>query len=588
MRFGTTLCTSFIFLLYGIAPASANSPTAAAPPRPNIVIVLADDMGFSDIGCFGGEIRTPNLDALAAGGLRFNNFYNAGRCCPSRASLLTGQYPHQAGVGWMTSKSMDLPGYHDNLSRDAVTIAEVLRGAGYSTYMCGKWHVSRSDVPTGPDDNWPTRRGFDRFYGTNKGGAGYFDPQKLYREDTLVSAPSDPEYKPAAYYYYTDAIADQASRFIHEHRQRQAAKPFFLYVAFTAPHWPLHAPAAAVAKYKGNYDGGYQPIREKRFEREKELGIVPRDAELSPVVGNWDQQPDKQWEARCMEVYAAQVELMDAGVGRIVSALRDENQLEQTLVLFLSDNGGCAEKMGREASPVSATTRSAGGQSEGVHPPFTRDGRPIHDGKGVLPGPDDTFIAYGQNWANVSNTPFRRYKHWVHEGGIATPLIAHWPGGISRHGEIEHQPGHIIDVMPTCVALAGATYPERFNAHVIKRMQGVSLLPAYRGEPIRRQSPLFWEHEGNRAMRSGRWKLVAKGADGPWELYDLDTDRSELHDLAAAQRSVLKNWRRRGSGGPSRVTCCRSTHSKSRRPPDVLSQAIRRATTIPPLRCPTA
>jgi arylsulfatase len=413
MRIAPILCVGILLALPGVASALAGAST---PSRPNIVIVLADDMGFSDIGCFGSEISTPNIDALAAGGLRFNCFYNAGRCCPSRASLLTGQYPHQAGMGWMTSRSTDLPGYRDDLSRHAVSIAEVLRGAGYSTYMCGKWHVSKSDLPTGSDDNWPTRRGFDRFYGTNKGGAGYFDPQKLYRDDTLVSVPSDPEYKPARY-YYTDAIADQASRFIHEHRHRQANKPFFLYVAFTAPHWPLQAPADAVAKYKGEYDGGYEPIREKRFARQKERGIVPRDAELSPVVGNWDQQPDKRWEARCMEVYAAQVELMDAGVGQIVSALREEHQLDQTLVLFLSDNGGCAEKMGREtsAAPTTAkTSTTAGGHSEGIHPPFTRDGRPIRDGKGVMPGPDDSFIAYGQNWANVSNTPLRRYKHWVH------------------------------------------------------------------------------------------------------------------------------------------------------------------------------
>jgi arylsulfatase len=542
------LCAGCLLLLSGIAPTLAVETTSQQ--RPNIVIVLADDMGFSDIGCFGGEISTPNIDALAAGGLRFSSFYNAGRCCPSRASLLTGQYPHQAGVGWMTSKSADLPGYRDELSRDAVTLAEVLRGAGYSTYMCGKWHVSRSDLPTGPEDNWPSRRGFDRFYGTNKGGAGYFDPQKLYREDTPISAPSDPEYKPA-HYYYTDAIADQASRFVHEHRQRQAAKPFFLYVAFTAPHWPLQAPADAVAKYKGKYDGGYQPIREKRFARQKELGIIPRDAELSPVAGDWDQQPDKHWEARCMEVYAAQVERMDAGVGRIISTLRDEGQLDQTLVLFLSDNGGCAEKMGREATPASpaaSKTTAASGQSEGVHPPFTRDGRPVRDGKGVMPGPDDSFIAYGQNWANVSNTPFRRYKHWVHEGGISTPLIARWPGGISHRGEIERQPGHVIDLMPTCVALAGATYPKQFNGHAIKPMQGASLLPAFRGEPIGREAPLFWEHEGNRAIRSDRWKLVAKGADGPWELYDLDADRSELHDLSAAQPERVKElgaqWQR--------------------------------------------
>ena len=531
MRFTAILCAGLHFVLSSTSFAQLKIPPSG---RPNIVVILADDLGYSDIGCYGGEISTPNLDALAAGGLRFSSFYNAGRCCPSRASLLTGLYPHQVGMGWMTSKSADLPGYRGDLSREAVTLAEVLRGAGYGTYMCGKWHVSQSDVPIGPGDNWPTRRGFDRFYGTNKGGAGYFDPQKLFRGDELISAPSDAEYQPA-HFYYTDAIADQASRFIHEHHKQQAGKPFFLYAAFTAPHWPLHAPAAAVEKYRRKYDVGYQPIRDKRFARQKELRIVPPDAELSPIAGNWDEQPDKQWEARCMEVYAAQVELMDAGVGKIVSALRQENQLEQTLVLFLSDNGGCAEKTGRE-SPTQA----------GVHPPRTRDGRPIREGRQVMPGPDDTFIAYGLNWANVSNTPFRRYKHWVHEGGIATPFIAHWPGGISRRGEIEQQVGHVIDIMPTCVALAGATYPHEFKGRSIKPLQGISLLPAVNGQGGPRTSPVFWEHEGNRAIRSGQWKLVAGGEDGPWELYDMSTDRAEMHDLSTAQaeraREMAARW----------------------------------------------
>jgi arylsulfatase len=548
MRIASILCAGFVFVLASPAGAQTKLPTATSP---NIVVILADDMGFSDIGCFGGEISTPNIDALAAGGLRFTCFYNAGRCCPSRAALLTGLYSHQAGVGWMTSKTSDLPGSRYDLSRDAVTIAEVLRGAGYSTYMCGKWHVSKSDLPTGPGDNWPRNRGFDRFYGTNKGGAGYFDPLKLVRDDTPISAPTDAEYRPA-HYYYTDAIADQASRFVHEHRKRQAGKPFFLYVAFTAPHWPLHAPATAVEKYKGKYDAGYQPIRENRFARQKQLGLIAGDAELSPIAGNWDEQPDKRWEARCMEVYAAQVELMDGGVGRIVDALRQEKQLDNTLVLFLSDNGGCAEKTGRASQPATATAGAKQQQqqpaSEGVHPPFTRDGRPIRDGKQVMPGPDDTFIAYGLNWANVSNTPFRLYKHWVHEGGISTPLIAHWPRGISRRGEIERQPGHVIDIMPTCVALAGATYPREFNGRSIKPMAGVSLLPAFVGAQIPRESPIFWEHEGNRAIRSGRWKLVAKGVDGPWELYDLDTDRGELHDLAAQQpdrvRELAARWQK--------------------------------------------
>ena len=262
------LAKAVSFLAANLIAAQAGTPRPLPPP--NIVIILADDMGFCDLGCYGGEIRTPNLDALAAGGVRFTQFYNAGRCCPSRACLLTGLYPHQADVGWMTSGSLDRPGYRGELSRDAVTIAEVLHGAGYSTYMCGKWHLSKDDWPQGPRPNWPRQRGFDRFYGTNKGGGGYFDPDPLVRDDRRITAASDAEYRPK-HFYYTDAIADQAARFVSEHAGQHEDKPFFLYVAFTAPHWPLQAPAAAIAKYRGKYDGGYEPIRLRRFEREKQL-----------------------------------------------------------------------------------------------------------------------------------------------------------------------------------------------------------------------------------------------------------------------------------------------------------------------------
>lgn len=522
-----------------VAVVSA-SPAAAAPPtptaaRPNIVIMMADDMGFSDLGCYGGEIRTPALDALAAGGVRFTQFYNAGRCCPTRAALLTGLYPHQAGMGYMTSGAKDLPGYRGDLSRETLTIAEVLRPAGYATYMTGKWHVSRQDLPSGDRPNWPRQRGFDRFYGTNKGGAGYFDPLMLVRDDTPITIATDSEYQPKQSYYYTDAIADQAARYIREH-PRQDQRPFLLYVAFTAPHWPLHAPAAAVEKYRGWYDAGYEPIRSRRFERQKKLGVIPANARLSPLVGNWEEEPHRAWEARCMEVYAAQVEQMDAGVGRIVAALRETGELERTLVLFLADNGGCAEKMGRQPVPKPA------------RPLATRDGRTIRDSPGAMPGPDDTFIAYGRNWANVSNTPFRLYKHWVHEGGIASPLIAHWPGGFARRGAIEHQPAHVIDLMTTCLALSGATYPRMVNGRPSTPPEGVSLLPALRGEPLNRTVPLAWEHEGNRAIRAGDWKLVAKGERGPWELYDLTADRAESQDLANVHpgrvRDLAAQWQR--------------------------------------------
>ena len=302
--------------------------------------------------------------------------------------------------------------------------------------------------------------------------------------------------------------------------QATAGKPFFLYVALTSPHWPLHAPAEEIAKYKGKYDGGYEPIRAARFARMKTLGLIDPKWDLSPAPESWSQQSDKAWEARCMEVYAAQIDRMDQGIGRIIDALKASGQLDNTLILFLQDNGACAEPRGRTAGDAV--------------PKGTRGG------VGVMPGGPDTFIAYGRNWANVSNTPFREYKHWVHEGGISTPLIANWPKGISRHGELERQPGHLIDLMPTFIELAGAAFPQQFNGKATRPLHGVSLLPAFRGGTLARQQPIFFEHEGNRAVRDGKWKLVAKGAKGAWELYDIDADRTEMHDLASQEPDRVK------------------------------------------------
>jgi arylsulfatase len=495
------------------------APAPSAPARPNIVIIMADDMGYSDAACFGGEIPTPNIDRLAAHGVRFTQFYNTARCCPTRASLMTGVYPHQAGVGHMTWKQLDLPGYRSDLSHDTPTIAEVLKPAGYAAYMVGKWHLTINDTGDKPKDNWPRQRGFDRYYGTIKGSGSYYDPTMLVRENTPISPTTDPEYQPE-HYYYTDAIADQSARYITEHHQGQGNKPFFLYVAFTSPHWPLHAPDEAVAKYKGKYDGGYEPVRAARFERMKAMGLIDPKWELSPQAGDWAKQKDKAWEARCMEVYAAQIDRMDQGIGKVLAAIKATGQQDNTLVLFLQDNGGCAEPKGRTANDAI--------------PKGTRGG------VGVMPGGPDTFIAYGRNWANVSNTPFKEYKHFVHEGGISTPLIAYWPAGIARHGEFERQPGHLVDVMSTCTELAGATFPRQFNGHPTTPPQGVSLLPALQGKPLARVRPIFFEHEGHRAVRDGRWKLVAKGVKGAWELYDMDADRTEMHDLAAKHPERVK------------------------------------------------
>jgi arylsulfatase len=521
-----------------------SSVTRAQAPRPNIVLILADDFGYSDLGCYGSEIATPNIDHLAAQGVRFTQFYNAARCCPTRASLLTGLYPHQADMGWMAGNPRPTPGYRAELSKEAVTIPEVLRTAGYATYMAGKWHVTSQLKLDGPRDNWPMQRGFDRFYGTVQGGGSYYDPALLCRDNTPITPEGDPQYKPAKF-YYTDAISDQSVRFITDHHQTAAEKPFFMYVAFTAPHWPMHAPEDYVAKYKGKYDGGYTPIRAARFERMRQMGILDSRWELTPQAWQWEDQANKQWEARCMEVYAAMVERMDHGVGQIVEALKQTGAIDNTLIVFLGDNGACAEKMGRAGDPVRdklpmTQPRSPDQVQTMVHPRYTPDGRPLRQGPQVMPGPADTFIAYGEGWANVSNTPFRQYKHWTHEGGISTPLVAYWPKGVARRGELERQPGHITDLMATFVDLAGATYPAEKTGHAVPAMAGVSLTPALSGKPLERKVPIFWEHEGNRAVRDGKWKLVAKGATGGWELYDMDADRTEMHDLAPQQPDRVK------------------------------------------------
>jgi arylsulfatase A-like enzyme len=490
---------------------------------PNIVLILADDMGFSDLGCYGSEILTPNLDALAKGGLRFTQFYNTARCCPTRAALLTGLYPHQVGMGHMT-EDRQLPGYRGNLVRQCATIADLLGAAGYQTMMAGKWHVTRHVAPEGPKHTWPLQRGFEKFFGTIHGGGSYFDPVTLCRDNLFVRATGD--------FYYTEAISEHAARFIEEAARRD--RPFFLYVAYTAPHWPLHAREELVARYRGKYAAGWDALREQRQKDLVRLGIVrpewpltPRDPQVPP----WTGVPNRRWNERRMEVYAAQIDAMDQGIGRILEKLKQVGAEQNTLVMFLSDNGGCAEEIGANW--------------QGLHiPTKTRDGGAVQVGNNpsTMPGPADTFQSYGLGWANASNTPFRLYKHWVHEGGIAAPLIAHWPAGIKQGGRLSHQPGHVVDILATCLDLARTTYPESFGGLKIAPTEGMSLGPIFRGEQ-RERAPIFWEHEGNRAVRDGKWKLVAKYR-GAWELYDMEADRTETNDLAEKYSAVAKYMNR--------------------------------------------
>jgi len=524
--------------------------------RPNIILIMSDDMGYSDLGCFGSEIATPNLDSLANGGVRFTQFYNTARCCPTRASLLTGLHPHQAAMGHMTGTNHRLDGYRGDLNKNCVTIAEALKSStNYRTYCVGKWHVANQTNPDGAKYNWPLQRGFDRYYGIIGGAANYFDPQTLVRDNTAISPFNDSEYQPKEQYYLTHAISDNAVKFVKEHHEKTPQQPFFMYVAFTAAHWPMQAPPEAIAKYHGKYDAGYTAIREARYAKQKELGLISEKWELSPQAEDWNAVADKAWEASCMEVYAAMITELDKGIGQIVASLKETGQYENTVILFLQDNGACAENTGRtEKNPQ--INRPEKPQFEAiakdvVHPPLanrTRDGYPIRRGVGVIPGPTDTFIAYGRGWANVSDTPFREYKHWVHEGGISTPLIVHSPNLVSEsvRGKFYREPGQLVDLMATCLDLAGGTYPKNYDGNKITPLEGISLVPGFSGNSLSRTKPLVWEHEGNRAIRVGNRKLVAKGASGAWELYDLENDRSELHNLAEQNpqevESLSKQW----------------------------------------------
>ncbi len=506
--------------------------------QPNILLIMNDDMGYSDIGCYGGEVDTPNLDRLAAGGLRFTQCNNTPRCSPSRASLMTGLHPHQVGVGILTN--YDGPdGYEGNLNHNGVTMAEMLREHGYRTYMSGKWHLVRNDHVYNPEsDTWPRKRGFERYFGTLCGAGNYFSPRAIVRDDEIIEQQvhDDPDF------YYTEAISDNAAAFIDQHFAESPDQPFFQYVAYTAPHWPLHARPQDIAKYKGRFAGGWDELRRQRLQRMVDMGLLDPQWKLSqrdPGVPQWDEAENKEWEERRMEVYAAQIDSMDQGIGRILQALERNNQLDNTIIIFLADNGGCAEEIqGQWADRMRDTVSGSGAE--------TPDGRSIQYGNDprYMPGDESTYQSYGVPWANLSNTPFRMYKHWTHEGGIATPFIVHWPSGIAARGELRHQPAQLVDVMATVVEVTGAQYPQQYNGHAILPLEGQSLVPVF--ENRQRDITLYFEHEGNAAVRRGKWKLVRNftaassavpgfdepGQRGDWELYDLEADRTEVHDLA--------------------------------------------------------
>lgn len=501
--------------------------------KPNVVLILNDDMGYSDLGCYGGEVLTPHLDRLAKNGLSYSQFYNTARCSPSRASLLTGLHPHQTGVGILTYDSGP-EGYAGNLNHRCVTIPQALKANGYRTYMSGKWHVASS--LTKPTDTWPMQRGFDAFYGTIIGAGSFYDPNTLTRGNENIEHEAR-----APGFFYTDAISNQAVAYIEKHQRDHPGTPFFEYVAYTAPHWPLHAHDEDIAKYKGRFDEGWDTLREKRLEKLVRAGILDGQWQLSPrdpTQPPWTAAEHKAWLARCMEVYAAQIDRMDQGIGRILAALETSGQLDNTIVIFLADNGACAEDIPEDV-PIDELVDKLM-----IAKALTRDGEPVHFGNDPsrMPGPENTYQSYGQAWANLSNTPFRYYKHFTHEGGIATPLIVHWPAGITEKGGVRHAPGYLPDIMATVLDLTGSEYPRELAGKAVEPLEGTSLAPTFAQDGLERGA-MFWEHEGNAAVRIGPWKLV-RAYPGPWELYDMATDRTELHDVAGEHPERVADMKR--------------------------------------------
>jgi arylsulfatase len=414
-----------------------------------------------------------------------------------------------------------------------VTIPQVLKANGYRAYMSGKWHVASS--LTRPTDTWPLQRGFDEFFGTIIGAGSFYEPNTLTRANENVEHEAR-----APGWFYTDAISDQAVAYIDQHAKQHPGTPFFEYVAYTAPHWPLHAHDEDIARYKGRFDAGWDALREARLDKLVASGILKAHWKLTardPTQPPWTEaQKDEQfraWTLRCMEVYAAQVDRMDQGIGRIVAALEKNGQLANTLVVFLADNGACAEDIPEGVTIDELVDKLM------IARRTTRSGDPVHFGNDThrMPGPENTYQSYGTAWANLSNAPFRLYKHWIHEGGISTPLIAHWPNGIDRkqNGAIRHAPGYLPDIMATIVDVTGSAYPSTFEGHAVESLEGQSLLPVFANDgDVAGRKPMFWEHEGNAAVRIGKWKLV-KRYPRDWELYDMDADRTELHDLAAKE-----------------------------------------------------
>ncbi len=501
----TLLCTIAALLVSSLATAAVNA--AEEVKKPNILFILVDDMGWSDIGCYGGEVKTPHLNKLANEGMRFTGMHNTSKCFPSRACLVTGTYAQNCGMA-------SGPGQIKN----AVTLGDVLRTAGYTTLWAGKHHGTQN----------PYEVGFDHYAGLRDGACNHFNPgaqregearpaqkrkNRTWCFDEKTVQPFTPEDKK---FYTTDSFTNWALEWLDE--QKTSDKPFFLYMAYTAPHDPLMAWPEDIAKYEGVYDKGYDAIRQARYKRQVELGLFdPKTAPLTPAShAKWESLDEKKRadEIRRMQVYAAMIDRVDQNIGRLLKKIEDLGELDNTLVFFASDNGASSEV--------------------------------VNKGEGQI-GNIDRWSSQKGDWANVSNTPFRMFKNYTFEGGINTPLIAWWPGRVPA-GKIVSHPAHFIDIMPTLVELTGAKYPTRFRDQPIVPMQGESILPVLKGEEVTREKPIFWQWSNGRAVRQGKWKLVCWArrpkAGEPdttkWELYDIDADRTEVNDLAATHPEVVR------------------------------------------------
>lgn len=491
-----TLLRHLILLLILTACQSQEQTSQQQNTKPNIIVILADDMGFSDLGCTGSEIETPNLDVLANDGLLFTNCYNTSRCCPTRASLLTGVYQHRAGYGHMDS-DLGSEAYQGRFRPGVVTIAQLLQRADYRTIMVGKWHLGHEP------ENAPLGRGFDRMYGIPKGGGVYYYPcigrdRQVYLNDQQVF--------PDSTWYSTDAFTDYALDFAQEAYHDQ--KPFFMYLAYIAPHFPLQARPEDIAKYRGKYSQGYDYYRKQRFRKQKELGVVASNTALSEAdFPDWHTIENPEEEDLKMAVYAAQIDRLDQNVGRLVDKLKELEIYDNTVIMFLSDNGAASVELNTTPNAEFGTRNS--------------------------------WSAYGKNWANVSNTPYRQYKAMTHEGGIITPLIMHWPQGITDH-RLVRTPVHINDILPTCLALAGTEYPSIYRGDSLTAIDGRNILPFIQEPSSHDSQSLFWEHQGNQAVREGDLKLVRQHGY-PWELYDLESDPSETTNLYETRQDVAEH-----------------------------------------------